>query len=411
MERLRGSGPWLASYIIRTLREPTADVSLSGHYLQVVSPVKDRHLRVTDGKHSMEAMLTVDAAVNIDADEDDIGVSLNTLCGHIIALPEVTVVPELSYCAPRAILVLRKVTVFPDRKLVPPTGSHSCVFTEENVMDAIRVSVGRSLAKLPSNTSGLDPIPDGFPPSGLQERAIAYAKSTLISQAGQSNAPVSAPIDEESSDEQHSVLDFSTRGDENGNAATHVKANANTNSNANVNAGQAVGVAPNPNIDALESRTPISQSTGQIQTQCEDRVETVQEALSPVVPVLTQRMPNTLKESGLNLSQDCSQREGISSEEVNLTLSTEEDSIKLVELPQTQHFAVEEETEDEPTDDDKNCADTGIVQDDRNDKRNGENEFGCNNVNNFRRAIEDESHNDEGFGLEWNDKVVTALED
>lgn len=410
MERLRGSGPWLASYIIRTLRELTADVSLSGHYLQVVSPVKDRHLRVTDGKHSMEAMLTVNAAVKIDADEDDIGVSLNTLCGHIIALPEVTVVPELSYCAPRAILVLRKVTVFPDRKLVPPAGSHPCVFTEENVMDAIRVNVGRSLAKLPSKTSGFDAIPNGFPPSGLQKRAIAYAKSTLISQAGQSDAPGPAPIVEESSDEQHSILDFSTKGDESGKATTHEKTNTKTTLNANTNAGRSVGIIPNPIIDELENRMPISQSPGQIQTQCEGQVETVQENSSPVIPVLTQRMPNTFEESGINLSQDVSQKDGISSEEVNLILSTEEESIKLVELPQTQHFAIDEETEDEPTDDDKNCDDIGTMQHDRSCKRNEENQFGYK-ASNTRRTIEDESHNDERVGLLRNLKAGTAMEE
>lgn len=187
-QRLRDSGPWLAPYVERMLREPSADLTLGGHYLQVVTPVRDRHLHVTDGKHSMEAILTTAAAASIDADEDDIGISVSTLCGHLIALMDILVIPDISFSAPHATLLLRKISVFPDRKLLPPAGVHPCVLTHSKVADAIRVSIGRSIAQLPSTTTTFDPLPEDFPPSGLEEQAVAFA-GTLASQTNVGGRP------------------------------------------------------------------------------------------------------------------------------------------------------------------------------------------------------------------------------
>lgn len=377
MDRLRGTGPWLATYIERTLREPTTDAQLSGHYLQVVTPVKDRRMRVTDGKHSMEAMLTVKAAAMIDMDEDDMGLSLSTLCGHIIALAELTVIPDLSYFAPRATLVLRKLSVFPDRKLVPPAGAHPCVLTESNVMDAIRINVGRSLAQFPSKTSACDPIPDGFPPPALEERAMTYARNTSTGRAVQSNVPSPASIANANSDDNHSIMDLSPSNDENavvtanGEAEVHSESNKHENApasvnangvmNTNVEAGKTpnvygfVDLAPDESDDDVNNFIAFSQSTGRIQTQAQERVEPRKEISPRSLPVLTQRLSDNPDESNLNLSSNDRENEGVPSREPDLTCSTQEDQIRILELPQTQHFAISDEEEDEPIDDTQNA--------------------------------------------------------
>lgn len=185
MDRLRESGPWLAGYIEQTMRDPSITVPLTGHYLHVVTPVKQRRMRVSDGKHSMDAMLTTAAATQVDADDDDIGVTVATLCGCILTPVQATVIPEKSYCTPTAVLLLRKIAVFPDRKLVPPTAS-PCVLSDSNVAQAILLNIGRSLAQLPSVAHTFEPLPKDFPPNDVMERARALTQCRARSHPPQS---------------------------------------------------------------------------------------------------------------------------------------------------------------------------------------------------------------------------------
>lgn len=121
--------------------------SLDGSYLQVISAVTARrNLRVYDGLHTAEAVLSQAAASNLDADVDDLGVTTHNLVGYLVAPVAAVVVPDASTTPPTATLVLQDVRVFADQFAQRPPGALPPVDRDPDVLDCLRASVGRKLA-------------------------------------------------------------------------------------------------------------------------------------------------------------------------------------------------------------------------------------------------------------------------
>lgn len=141
------SSPWLKRYIQNALSPTPRPQTLHGFYLQVISAVSPRRkLRVFDGHHTVEAVLSPAAASCLDADPEDLGVTTLNLTGHLIAPVAAVVVPDASTTPPTATLVLNEVRVFSDQCAQRPPGVLPPVDRDPEVLNSLRANVGRKLA-------------------------------------------------------------------------------------------------------------------------------------------------------------------------------------------------------------------------------------------------------------------------
>lgn len=143
---ITGSSPWLKSYVI-TFLSPSSTKSkpptLDGTYLQVITtPTQRRQLTVYDGQHTMEAILSPDAASFVDADHEDTGITTRNLLGHVIAPVSIDIITDMTVSPPSATLVLKEVAVFADRKHQLPVGNLENVVKDSSVAAAIQTNVG-----------------------------------------------------------------------------------------------------------------------------------------------------------------------------------------------------------------------------------------------------------------------------
>ncbi|CDF37421.1 unnamed protein product [Chondrus crispus] len=147
MSHMSTCTPWLKPYLMHALSPTPRSSSLDGSYLQVISAVTARRkLRVYDGLHTAEAVLSQAAASNLDADVDDLGVTTHNLVGYLVAPVAAVVVPDASTTPPTATLVLQDVRVFADQFAQRPPGALPPVDRDPEVLDCLRASVGRKLA-------------------------------------------------------------------------------------------------------------------------------------------------------------------------------------------------------------------------------------------------------------------------
>lgn len=147
MSHMTDSAPWLKRYVQNALSTSPRPQTLHGSYLQVISSVSARrHLRVYDGRHTAEAVLSPAAASHLDADPDDLGVTTLNLTGHLIAPVSAVVVPDASTTPPTATLVLSDLRVFSDQCAQRPLGSLPAVDRDPQVLNCLRANVGRKLA-------------------------------------------------------------------------------------------------------------------------------------------------------------------------------------------------------------------------------------------------------------------------
>lgn len=147
MSHMTDSSPWLKRYVQNALSTTPRPQTLHGFYLQVISSVSPRrHLRVYDGHHTAEAVLSPSAASYLDADPDDLGVTTFNLTGHLIAPVAAVVVPDASTTPPTATLVLNDLRVFSDQCAQRPPGVLPPVDRDPDVLNCLRANVGRKLA-------------------------------------------------------------------------------------------------------------------------------------------------------------------------------------------------------------------------------------------------------------------------
>ena len=147
MPTVQGSQPWLKPFIIASLSIPPTTPSLNANYLQVVSTVSRRNeLTVYDGQFTMPAVLTAVAATDLDADEDDSGVTTRNLLGHVLAPVQVKVLPDTNSAPPTVLLLMQSVRVLSDRTYQRPPGRIPHVYADADVCDALLAVSSRKLA-------------------------------------------------------------------------------------------------------------------------------------------------------------------------------------------------------------------------------------------------------------------------
>lgn len=153
MTFITGSKPWLKQYLLSSLAHPPNPPSLNASYLQAITPVSaDRNVTLFDGRHTISAILSHAAASAVDADEDDTGITTRTMLGYVLAPVSAVVLPDIRTSPPTAKLILNEVRIFSDRRHQRPLGPLTSADTDPDVINALRANVGRKLASFATAT-------------------------------------------------------------------------------------------------------------------------------------------------------------------------------------------------------------------------------------------------------------------